>query len=194
MSKTFDKIEIKDSNGIASYHRVDGYFFTIKQDAYNILDLQYIFDCRESTEENINMRTCYIGWRSDNLNLALMSEFWDKIEQKLGEKSRITIFETGVSNLIVIKVPPFWMETDVSRGFFTLFLRASAVYYTNDLLKAFKNYKLALCILPVIEWFLDGNTKPTFGSLEYIEGRGRGIVAQFKDNIESQYKLDLVKP
>ena len=56
-------------------------------------------------------------------------------------------------------IPEFWRQSEVHKGFLTLFIRAGIIYYNDNFDAAFKAYDLANGILPAINHFLMGNTK-----------------------------------
>lgn len=183
------KVTIQDGNGYLGYKSDNGYFFPleVKFGQYHVTN---IFDCRESFGDYFGNATEYFGWRSNNLNLAKMNEFWDKITSFLGEHTRPKFFQAQLENLILVQVPEFWRANDTRQGFFTLFLRCSAVYYQGDFEKALSNYHLSNNIQFAVKHFLAGYTTPTFGSLGYVSGRGKGIVAQFSDKHVSQNEVE----
>lgn len=196
-TKTFN---IKDSQGFIAMSRSEtGLFFLYDEKAQdytyvrppNISYCSYIHHCREVLAEREIQPGEYVGFFLPKLSekLNLFMKFWDEIENllKLPEKSEI--YPTNNKDAIIFKINSFWGSSRTRRQFFSLFLRAGAVFHkeNNTIEQTLEAYNLAKLILPACKYFLAGNTvNPKDNEINW---NYKGIVETFKN----YYSLDEVK-
>lgn len=188
------KIEITDPNGYLPYvNRTHGTFLGISSEN----TIRVSTRCRVEIEWELkrNNFPARMGFCRPGSDIEIMRNFWSKIFKKLGKSSEFVIHETNFNNTYIIDVPDFWNKTDTGRSVFTLFLRASACFHTksNTILKTLKSYQLASLVIPALQWYLKGNTIPTYDKLTGLDYEGyTGFVAEFQALPLEEIKSKLV--
>lgn len=195
MNETY---QIKDPTNLAPLAKEDvhgGVFFVIFDGV-----LQSTPPCRESVEHRceeflkkskpftVNAKTMQIGFRFKQTDKNKMKKFWTPIFKKLGKESVLLFHECNLPNVIVFNSRKFWIQNQMTRGVFTMLLRASAIYDSFD--EAAKNYTLLKDTLPALEHFLAGNITPTF----IPEAYNKGWYYYFKGKSAADMKKLMVKP
>lgn len=148
----------------------------------------HIRTCREEIADYFTEDNRWFGFCKSNLDVKNLNNFWRQMEERLGilpgKIERTWFYRTDLNdNCIVIKISPFWLESNLRRGMFTLLLRLAGVYWKDegdfdkDLHTAIKKYDLANCIINTIKRFLDGHTECKYE--DEIESGGK-IVSFFK--------------
>ncbi len=169
-----------------------GYFFIYDNETGTHSNIR---SCREEIAQYFDEEQNWFGLSKTHVDIKQLNNFWKEIEAKLGIKKDFTWFyRTDLSNnCIVIRVSPFWMDSNLKRGMFTLLLRMGAVYYTEtgdfdkDLNNAIKKYDLARYIKDVIKRFLDNHTNDTKDVVEC----GGQLVSAFQELQQSnKYKVE----
>lgn len=200
MLNTTKTLNLKDTQGfIAMNAKTEGYFFMYSEQAQDYTYIRppsisynsYIHACREVLAEKEIQPGEYVGFhvRGFNTRIDLFIKFWDEIENllKLPEKSEIYL--TNNKDAIIFKINSFWGSSRTRRQFFSLFLRAGAVFHKegNTIEQTLEAYNLAKLILPACKYFLAGNTvNPKDNEINW---NYKGIVETFKN----YYSLDEVK-
>ena len=113
-------------------------------------------------------------------------KFITEIESMLGLKDEEKLkFSRSAThkNIIVFEVGPFWGGNQLRREFLTLFIRAGFYNYKGDLLSTLLQYPLTKDILPVVDWFLSGNTVQKEGVYIHRGTPYNGIVRLFGSKI-----------
>lgn len=191
------KIKLTDPNVVSEYTSSTGMFVVIT----STNEIYWTGRCRVELEWYLKKNNYHnrIGFKKSNADIKLMRSFWSKIFKKLGKKSKFTICKSTVKNftvndIYVIDLPEFW-NTETNRSLFSLFLRASVCYHTkgNGVIKTLKSYYLANNVIPAIEWFLKGNTIPTYEKFTTLDGEGyTGFVAEFQHLTQSEIEKKLI--
>jgi len=193
--KPIQKIEVKDPYGYVGYlGGAAGMFVTISDDS----NIKWSGRCRVEFEQNWSHTKFHnrVGFIKQSLDIKLANEFWNKIFRKLGKSSKFTICESNFPNVYVIDLPKFWCGNDTARSLFSLLLRASASYHKkgNTIVETLQAYELANKALPAIEWFLKGNTIPTYEKLTKLDWEGyTGFIAEFQNLTQAEIEAKLVK-
>lgn len=153
--------------------------------------------CREEWSRDWR-RAPYIGFTRTSLNIKLFNQAWAAIERKLGLTELTVIYPVirdhrdGERRLdpstVILGLSPFWTLTSTHRAFMTLFIRMAGAFYTGRFRDAVQAYGLAQLIAEPIDWFLAGNTHPTYANIDY------GIVDKFRYAGMERVKTMLVKP
>lgn len=171
---------LKPSNYINYYiyPGSSGAYFSILND-----EIKTVRGCRVETSWDIlnNRGVKQIGFAAPNINLDLVRAFWAQACKNLSKNSIPVFKKTNLNNCIIVEIPVLWRQNSTSRSLFTLLLRCSIVYYDKDFKNSILKYKLAAKVIHAIEWFLAGNTKPTYCSLTKKYEGYTGFVAQFHD-------------
>ena len=194
MSKLVKQIDVTDPSGLSGYSNPTMGLFVVVSPTN---DIRWMGRCRVEFEWDLKKNEFYkrVGFKKDGMNLDLVKSFWSEIFRKLGRRSRFTICKSNLPNICIIDLPKFWNETDTARSLFSLFLRASIVYHKagNDVLTTLKSYDLATKALPAIEWFLKGNTVPTYEKLSKWDFEGyTGFIAEFQNLTQAEIENKLV--
>lgn len=151
--------------------------------------------CRESFAYYFKEDTRYVGFRGQRgTNPERIEAFFAKLEKKLKIENKTVIFRTDYNNsTFVLKPSRFWRQSEMHRGFFTLFLRCAACHTRNKnekLETALGRYSLARRIRRATARFLKGFTK--CGRREGIFG---GQLVQILGRATpAALKLYLIKP
>ncbi len=206
--------ELTDPVGTFGYANKDmGWFFIYDEETktymQNVLG-KHVFSCREylsffwrkgvyGTQAFDNTNNNWIGFNFTGLDIEKLNEFWKPIEEKLSLDKKTFFYRTNLNpQTIVMKVPPFWMENNFKKGVFSLLLRLAIVYGTNLNLTydaAVQKYSLAKCVKPMLDYFLDGNTKIDQDiAVELPTSRTTGIITEFNGISVEQIKQRLTKP
>jgi hypothetical protein len=187
-------LKIKNHLYINPYNSTSGQFF-IYDTKFSIID--GIHSCRELFSEFFTCKTEYVGFTFSNhkdININKVVKFFEYIERRLKNQipsNKTTIvYSTNIKNVIILKISPFWRENNVRRAMFTLFLRCACVHYKTSFKAAIINYALAYSIQPTINYFLKGNTIPTFRH-SYLDDE---IVDRFSWASEEFINRQLKKP
>lgn len=149
--------------------------------------------CREVVGKYFTGKSSHIAMRATDADAARVNAFFEIIENKLKlpKNQRTIVYQGKNKEYVVLKVPKFWLKNATTRGFYTLFFRCAVAYFFHDnFSKALKDYLLTNTMKNQIQWFLKGNTQPTYKRL-----KGKGIVDHFTEyNYGIDYKTLLVKP
>jgi hypothetical protein len=195
MNEKIQTLHLTDSNGYNGYHATEGYFFPLNIGGTKdnpVLVPNNVFSCREEFAERFDIESRYVGFAATHMNSELVQKFWDLIAEKLGEKFRVTVFNTQFPNFILLKLPTAWTENDTVRGMFSLLLRASGPHYyrgAENFDTSFGAYSLLARCRSAVNWFLQGYTKPIFNKLP-----AGGLVSSFSYHTAEMLKRDLLKP
>lgn len=197
-------VELKDPYGYVGYGNANGFFITIENDnvsIYSVVECRVTFEwhrkraCEKDTsKKQFNNRVAFL---KRDMNLELMTEFWNQIFDKLGRRAtKFQFKKTNFNNLIIIDLPEFWNANDTVQSLFSLLLRCSAVHYTGgEIWPALESYKLSRLVVRAIKHFLKGNTKPTYPILTKLDREGyTGFVAEFQELTNEEIATKLVAP
>jgi hypothetical protein len=176
------------------YAASEGYFFS-----YSIKTERMGFhrQCREEWSW-VWKSAPYIGFTCPTLNIKRFNTCWTALERKLG-LTEPTIIRPVVcdhrdgehkadTSAIILQINPFWTKTSTHRSILTLFIRLAGKYYQGKYRGAVQSYALANLIENKLDWFLAGNTRPTYTR---VDG---GIVDKLKYKSMDEVKTMLVKP
>lgn len=117
----------------------------------------------------------YLGYWFAGIDGASFAARWHDLESRLKIAARTSVHLTSDPNAIVLHLSPFWLANDTRRSLLTLFMRALVMNPKATLAQAVKLDPLASDVLPAINRFLDGYTKPTYDKLSRKEEHGPGI-------------------
>ena len=185
-------IQLNDKFGYANYSCEKGYFFDIKNEnqACNFMQCRVDF----ARYVMISPAVKRIGFAKTDYNLKLINKFWNFVARKLGTKTRPTFIQTNKVDFLIIDIPEFWLTNDTRRSLFTLLLRCSAAYYKGRFQDGINTYDLASRVSHAIQYFLAGNTTPTYQNLSTLDDEGyTGFVAQFEGVEKEKLAEFLVK-
>lgn len=159
--------------------------------------------CRETFADDWNKVTknnkFLVGFKGVE-NILVVKNFFSKIESKLklSRAEKTKIIETNIKKVILLKVSRWWRANTTRRSLFTLLLRMSAIYFSQnqkdkksfwDNFKiAVGNYNLAADVKNSIYHFLNGNTVPTFKKFRRVFHGSPGFVSHFR-NIDGKKKF-----
>lgn len=119
----------------------------------------------------------YLGYWFAGIDGASFAARWYDLETHLKIAARTTVHLTSDPCAIVLHLSPFWLANDTRRSILTLFMRALVMNPNATLAQAIKLDPLASDVLPAINRFLDGYTKPTYDKLSRKEAHGNGMSA-----------------
>ncbi len=186
MSLSNDIIKIRDPSGYFGFISPEGNFFIYleenKTSYYNHFTAYYY--CRDQLAMmfNTDMGHDMIGMHIPNkLDLPRLVEYWKGIEDTLGIEKESVFFAADTTGFVtrnpvfIVKLSPFWLANDTRRSLVSLLLRAGAIYPRATFSESLYAYPVAQPIIAAINWFMSGNTKPTYASVgnphsPYLQG------------------------
>ncbi len=121
----------------------------------------------------------------------------EEIEKILKIELPSVIYRTKHANAIIIRLSPFWLQSETTRSLITLLIRMYALYAEpNDTLEETINrYTLARISKKAILWFLAGNTKQNFITMtRRTYGSYYGFVNEFNELNDADIAAKLSKP
>jgi hypothetical protein len=145
-----------------SYYQKDvkGAFF-IASGGDNMKAVSFVNRCREDFSYNFLAYSEWIGFVNKNeAKIKKANSFFDKVEELLGERAKVTLAATNDPKVLLVKTGSFWRKDAFRRGMFTLLLRCSCAYYRKDFNKWLNCYPLLRSMLPAMQFFLAGNVTP----------------------------------
>lgn len=164
---------------------------------YFILNNSQFHSCRESFQ--VIFKSNSISFCYATIDIELVDKFFSFIENKIKipENEQTVFYRTNIvpndgnskNYVINIKVSDFWMQNEVYKGLFTLFLRCAVVFYKGDFDNAILSYPLSNRVRHVINWFLKGNIYPT--DTAYLSG----FVSKYEkqNNLASHFTSKKIK-
>lgn len=169
-------IRLKDPSGYTSYScdNSEGFFFLYLPRGDGV---QNAFHCREELavdwdEDAPRCRWLGFMWNSQ-IMVRRIERLWTDLETKMGVTEH-TVFhrvtdgesEGGAPSIektqVLLHLSPFWTKTQTHRSVCSLLLRLLIVYYTGSWNAAINAYELAKECREALEWFLAGNTRPSY--------------------------------
>lgn len=182
------KIKFTNPNFTSAAGQGRGYFFNFFPET---LKLTNISSCRESFRNGWSGQTSFVGFISNDPKLAArVSDFFERVETMLKVKGRSVVHTIeGVSNVVVVEMVPFWIETSMRREVFTLFYRYAALHHQKtDKEFSWSRYELARMTNSALNYFLSGFTGCSSGFA------ASGWVNATNGASESLLKTHMLKP
>lgn len=141
----------------------------------------------------------YIGFvlYPTGIDIPVFAAKWDDMEIRLGLIEKTIIYRTSASNkAMIFKLSPFWLANDTVRSFVTLFIRMLAVYPRATFDESVRAYHLSARIIKAIEWFMAGNTHPTYQHLSRMANGDNylGVINEFQLLSPDEIAAKLTKP
>ncbi len=178
MSISSKPTRLKDPSGHTSYACDDdeGFFFLYQPHGDGVLNT---FGCREELAfdwDDEHPRNRWLGFMwNENIMVGRLDRLWSDYETKMGIKAADqTVFHRVLGDdeddrtprlnrhLVLLHLSPFWTKTQTHRSVCSMLLRLLVVYYKDSWNQGIKAYQLAAGCREALEWFLAGNTKPTY--------------------------------
>lgn len=186
-------LRLRDPEGYTAYSASapEGYFFLYQPRGDGVLNT---FHCREelaSMWDDDHARCRYLGFMWTNrIWVGRTERMWRQFETAMGV-TEPTVFhgicdedgdvETGQ---VLLHLSPFWVKTQTHRSVCSLLLRLLIVHYTDSWNAAVNAYALARDCKLALEWFLAGNTRPTYRDWESEDEKAREAYDKVMDKHE----------
>lgn len=95
-------------------------------------------------------------------NYDNMVKFLDIVQDMLGlakeDRLEFVVSATHKNVIVCPDIGKFWGGNQLRREFMSMFIRCGLCFFKGDLTESLLSYNLTKEILPVIDWFLSGNT------------------------------------
>lgn len=138
----------------------------------------------------------YVGFYSSYLDINAFDRFWTELEDKVNVEPKSQIYRTNIASVVILKLSPFWIANSTRKSILTLFIRGFGAYGKNrkSLVGAMVAYPLAAKVINAVNWFLAGNTQPTYSRMNSPPGGYGGFIYHFAYRSNDRIKKMLVKP